>query len=384
MNLNAKILLIHYGYPPQHTTGGIRLHKIYIHLQSYFKEVYTIPHKKRTITYPHAIKAYSISKILIHLRHSFPTNLLFGKDHFFYFLITLIKAHKLIKKEKISYLLTSYQPLSDLLIGLSIKKLNPHIFWIADFRDPYPEEIKAKNIFPCLQRKVLQWIQKHCNLLTVVSEGLKAHFETMYQKKIFVLYNGMDSLPRNIKIPKLNHEFAGLITYTGSIYPQLINPQSFLNHLQILFPHARFFYIGKDAETWRKWFPDETALSTIHNLKSHAITKKVQRQSDVLLVFTWSNPKAKGILTTKLFEYLKANKTVIVLIQGEEDLEWQCIGELFQNCIICYTHSCSLSQLQTKLLKISDRKINFDVPLISKYLWTKNTSELIATIKRLN
>jgi hypothetical protein len=104
----------------------------------------------------------------------------------------------------------------------------------------------------------------------------------------------------------------------------------------------------------------------------------------MLLVFTWSNPKAKGILTTKLFEYLKANKTVIVLIQGEEDLEWQCIGELFQNCIICYTHSCSLSQLQTKLLKISDRKINFDVPLISKYLWTQNTSELIATIKRLN
>lgn len=382
MSLNGSILLLHYSYPPQHTTGGIRIHKINLHFQSYFTKVYTLSYPKKTTTYPNAIKSLGIFKIIIHLRYSFPTNLLFGKDHIFYFITTLIKGLRLIKKEKISYLFTSYQPLSDLLIGLVIKKLNPHIFWIADFRDPYPEEIKAKNIFPPFQQTVLQWIKKHCNLLTVVSEGLQKNFQPLDQK-FFVLYNGMDKGPKKLKIPKLDSEFTGLITYTGSIYPQLINPQPFLSHLKILFPLARFLYLGKDAASWKKWLPKGTPRSIIHCLKSHAISKKIQKQSDILLLFSWSNHKAKGILTTKLFEYLKANKIVIVLIQGEIDLEWETIGELFLNCIIFYTHSFSFLQLQTKLLNISNSTVKFDYPKISKYLWTHNIAQLIATIKEL-
>ena len=380
MRLNAKVLLLHYGYPPQHTTGGIRLHKIKIHLSPYFSKVYTLSYGKKTVTYSQAIKNLWVARILIHLRYSFPTNLLLGKDHLLYLITTFLKANQLIKKKGITYLFTSYQPLSDLLIGLLLKKTHPHIFWITDFRDPYPEEIKATNIFPRLQRIVLRWIKNNCNLITVVSEGLKKHFES-HNQKVFVLYNGLDNHPKKIKIPILDYRFNGLITYTGSIYPQLINPQPFLNHLRILFPYARFLYLGKDADSWIKWLPDKSQRSALYTPKSHAIAKKAQKKSDILLVFTWSNYSIKGVLTTKLFEYLKANKLVLVLIQGDEDLEWETIGKLFPNCIICYTHACSQHQLENKLRKISNSSIRFDFQKISKFLWPKNTAALMDTIR---
>jgi hypothetical protein len=380
LKLKAKILLLHYGYPPQHTTGGIRLHKIKIHLQPYFTKVYTLPHTKKTVTYSQKIKNLWIARLLIHLRYSFPTNLLLGKDHLFYLISTFLKANQLLKKKGIIYLFTSYQPLSDLLIGLLLKKRNPHIFWIADFRDPYPEEIKARNIFPGLQRIVLKWIKNHCDLITVVSQGLKKHFEPFAQN-IFVLYNGLDSNPKKIKIPILDYTFNGLITYTGSVYPQLTNPQPFLNNLLTLFPHARFLYLGKDADSWRKWLPYEKQHSVLHAPKSHNIAKKAQKKSDILLVFTWSNFDIKGVLTTKFFEYLNTNKLVLVLIQGDEDPEWESIGRLFPNCIICYAHACSLNQLQNKLRKISNTSLRIDIQKISKFLWTNNAAALIDTIR---
>lgn len=320
-----------------------------------------------------------MAKVFINLRYSFPTNLLFGKDHLLYSISTLFKANRLIKQKRVLYLFTSYQPLSDLLIGLLLKKLNPHIFWIADFRDPYPEKIKAKNIFPPLQRIVLQWLHKHCDLITVVSKGIKQHFKP-FDQNIFVLYNGLDKKPKKIKIPILDSEFKGLITYTGSIYPNLINPKPFLNNLQTLFPNARFLYLGKDAASWKNWFSNTKIHSIIYPQKSHAISKKTQKHSDILLVFTWSNCAVKGILTTKLFEYLKANKLVLVLIQGDKDSEWENIGNLFRNCIICYTNDCSLPQLQNRLSKISNTSITFNIPQISEFLWTKNFAELVHTI----
>jgi hypothetical protein len=377
--LNEQLLLLHYGYPPLHTTGGIRMHKIKVHLQSYFSKIYTLSNQKKTVTYSQSLKDCRVTKFIIHLRHSFPTNLIFGKDHLLYFLSTLIKAHRLIKQKEINYLFTSYQPISDQLIGLILKKINPHIFWIADFRDPYPEEIKAKNILPQFQQIVLLWIQNHCDLITVVSEGLKKQFKSMGHK-VFVLYNGLDKRPNSMKVPHLDSNFTGLIAYTGSLYSNLLNPQPFLRNLQHLFPKARFFYLGKDDASWKNWIPDGSPQSVASPIKSHKIAKKAQKKSNILLVFTWSNHQVQGILTTKLFEYLTAGKLVLVLIQGNKDPEWETVSKIFHNCILCYANECSVDQLYSKILEISNTAIKFNNPLISNYLWTKKISELMVKI----
>jgi hypothetical protein len=59
------------------------------------------------------------------------------------------------------------------------------------------------------------------------------------------------------------------------------------------------------------------SIVQIHGQISHEESIQKQRESQVLLLLTWNDPKEKGVYTGKIFEYLAARRPILAIgLQG--------------------------------------------------------------------
>lgn len=115
-------------------------------------------------------------------------------------------ANKLIKEKNIKLFYTTANPNTILKIGLNIKKKNPNIKWVADFRDPIGYSYKFEN----LTKKEKKWIQdtfQQADIITGLSSSYKKIFRELYgldEKKYKFIPTGVDE--EYIPNEKLNKE----------------------------------------------------------------------------------------------------------------------------------------------------------------------------------
>ena len=282
------------------------------------------PHQKQALLY----------RLFAKLYHSFPFVYFTGDGAYTYMRESYKKAVKLIEEEGITHILSSYRPWADHIVCYRLKKKFPHLIWIADFRDLAIDPVRKDVWWPGLQRYYQKRLLKKADIVTTVSNGLAQRLEPFANKKIVVVRNGLAQLPAGFMTAPLSNKFT--ITYTGSLYPKLQSAallfeclRALLNDGLINITQLELQYAGKDGLLWEQWTAKYSLshLSTNLGLVSLNKAKKLQANSQMNLLLSWSAKDYGGIMTAKLADYLYAGRPIIALLNGSADPEFNQLIE---------------------------------------------------------
>jgi len=245
--------------------------------------------------------------------------------NFFSILINLNYYHnainrKDIKIETYNYIISTFGPASNHLIGLNFKKKNKNIIWIADFRDTLRD-----NIFTFMFRMNKLYLEnkiiKYANIITLVSYGCFS----LKSSNIYIIPNGfdIDDYQLNNEKHSTNNKF--IISYTGSIY-------SNKSDIRILFKIIKELleenilnqsdfavqYLGKNQIDFYNqasvYLRDEFIINSGFVTRNESLKK--QKESDMLILASWNDKNEQGIITGKLYEYFVSNRPIICFISG--------------------------------------------------------------------
>jgi hypothetical protein len=393
-----RLLCLLYYFPPIKSIAVNRNWSIARHLQPYFSDIFVfttqnnrlLPQEARdtegvniseiptfdyrTLTawlrpnrtemhHNEGAKSNPIIRFCIRLLDSFPFNLLFHEGGIIYSLISLWRAAKLIRKEKITHVYSSFRPMSDHFTAHLLKIFFPHLIWVADFRDLHIDPLYQMPLI----RPFQHWCNKHllrrANFVTTVSEGLAVHL-SVYHSNVYALRNGVHlenqnayellikkgdpsvSASKNALIPNnisISDKFT--FAYTGSMFMDERNPSLFLKIVQdlsnegIVSPqNTQIVYVGKDTAVWQSWITKYNLddFFNSYGLVSSQKAVDIQRGAHVNILLTSALPNYGGVLTGKFFEYLAACNPILVLINGAQDVEFEQIVTHLNAGIVAY------------------------------------------------
>jgi len=281
--------------------------------------------KKKHDHFKEIYKTNFLSQFIIKLFNSFPFQLIFSEGGLVYIFSGIYKGIKLVKKEKITHVYSSYRPLADHYIAFALKIVFPGLIWVADFRDLIIEPFYKQLFFPKLHQRLYRRIFRKANVLITISDGLAKHLH-YYNPRVIVVKNGIDARPE--KTATLTEKFT--ISYTGSMFLNKRNPEPLLKVISNLLQKGviqrekiKICYAGKDGSYWQKLCKKYNLSDLLEDkgLVSQGDAKELQKVSNLNLLLSIASDEFEGILTGKLVEYLEAGSPVLGINVGRTDPE---------------------------------------------------------------
>jgi hypothetical protein len=384
------ILQIAYYFPPIKTVGTMRNARFAQTAQRYWQKVYVLStshtHVFDTETYSTGdanlfrVPSYDFRWLIWFFRRkkathfspklkqkpgiswlrrtidSFPLNILVGDGGFFYLLIGYLRAASLIKKGEISHLYSSFRPMSDHFLAFLLHQRFPFLIWIADFRD-VPVDPFLNNVWwPGFQHWLLRLMLLRANTLTTVSEGLAQYLSLQYQRPVNVMRNAPMSQQRN-GVPNHDSTYFSIV-YTGSLYPEqqsaeplFLALKELLNEGTLPASKLRLLVCGKDGALWLSW-ATTFGLADIfedRGMLSHREARSLQQSAQLNLLLSWNSPQLQGILTSKVFEYLQAQRPILAIVKGSFDVELETLFSSYSPQSLVHYHEKEIGVLKSFL-----------------------------------
>lgn len=229
------------------------------------------------------------------------------------------KAKKIIKNNKIDYVITTGPPHSSHLIGQKIHN-KYKLKWIVDLRDPWSELFYLKSKFRFnfskkindrLEYKVLENADA---IITTVGDRYHKILSGKISNpnKIHKIYNGYDKLNydkiKEIKPSKYNIVFTGVLTKNH-------NYEIFHEVLKILSPSKQnlnmvFTLAGRIDKNITKVYSDEIELIN-KGYVDHDNAISIIKSSHLLINFNYKETEETDMISGKLIEYLASGTPII-------------------------------------------------------------------------
>lgn len=221
--------------------------------------------------------------------------------------------------------LTTFGPISSVMIGRKIKKTYPSKKWICDFRDPMVvEEVSVfmKPVMRFLQSKAC----KEADHIVAVSNGYLSRIcGNKYVSKRHMIPNGYDTddiavLENCTQPTNIIH-----VAYVGTLYEGKRKITPLFHVLRELADSGKidlskicFDYAGRDGAFLCSQ-AEEFCLSSIirdHGVLSRTECLKLQFSSHLLVLSTWNNKNEYGVFPGKFLEYMLIGKPIISVVDG--------------------------------------------------------------------
>jgi glycosyltransferase involved in cell wall biosynthesis len=194
---------------------------------------------------------------------------------------------------------------------------------ILDYRDHWILNPYQKYSFGWLRKQAERWEKKllsHARIISVIGRRMKEdlieNFGSAIEEKTLVVYNGWDdddfaeiTETKNKKI---------IIRYVGNFYGHR-RIDFFLSALDKIDPHLRSEI---EIELIGNYYRETLAAIENSNHKdliritqqvSHKKAVELMMNSDLLLLFI-ATPNGEGVITGKIFEYLRCRKPILAMI----------------------------------------------------------------------
>ncbi len=384
-----KLLIVSYYLPPTKTVATVRIFNFHLEAQKYFqkvcslttsnrqlfpKEKYDFDDKQTTEIWTYDLRRFftkkntlspsvsakkkesHLAQFLSKLIYSFPFNFFLDDGGLTYIFGGFFKGKKIIQEQNIGVIFSSYKPYSDHLICYLLKKWNPKLIWIADFRDLHVDEIRQNVLFPKIQKWFNRKILKKANIVTTVSKGLAKKMGELHPN-VYVLRNGISTFEFENRKQDFYKKFT--ISYTGSIYPKFQSAKLLFKVLQKLIAknkiessNIQLIYAGKDTPIWQSWIEefDLEKITISHGFLPKVEANEIQNKSHVNLLLSWASENQQGILTAKFYEYLVARNPILLIINGSKDEEFETIFEELQAGKVFYDNPNFQSDIEKFLL----------------------------------
>ncbi|OQX78629.1 MAG: hypothetical protein B6D56_08505 [Candidatus Omnitrophica bacterium 4484_70.1] len=337
-----KLLLITYYFPPEKNVGAVRMKGIAKYLPVFGWEVFVltpfVPERKEEgfnivetpLFFKEKIKYLKKGK-------KFKRGFLYRIPSYIIFLSTLrgiipipdrkiewkfigsYIGREIIKREKISAIISSSTPVTSHVVAYEIKRNFPEIFWIADFRDLWTQNpyLKYSKLSKKLQKKLEKRIISDADILTTVSPPLAEQLRNFHSKTAFSIPNGFDPEEFDFSIEP-DRKFT--VTYAGSLYGGKRNPEFLFIAISELLKEKKIkeenieinFYGPYEPflELLIRKFKGENIVKYRGNIERKEVLKKL-KASQILLLLLWNNPEARGTYSGKLFEYIGAKRPIL-------------------------------------------------------------------------
>ena len=301
--------------------------------------------------------------------------------------------HDFIIDNKITTVITTGPPHSIHLIGYRLKKKNPSIKWLADFRDPWSEwgfldslkvGVLAKALHRKLERKVLNTADE---VITITPFYVK-QFERLSGRKVRLVTNGFDE--DDFKDFQLIKSDKFLIRHIG-IVNEKCDPRPFMQAVSELCKDDEEIkknilveFVGEVHPSFKEFVISDVSLSTITKFTAtvpHQELMNIYSTSSVLLLILTGYKDAEGYMPGKLFEYLATGIPILGVGPTNGDAA-VLLNEIRSGCMI---DGSDLEGIRNYIRKCfeewrSDKPDNRIVSA-SKYSRKELTSELINLLK---
>ena len=235
---------------------------------------------------------------------------------------------KLLRNEPVDAMI-SCRPIISNIVARKLKE-RYYIPWVVDYTDPWSQNT-GYDYGPLrhrLDRRLELKTVAHADALVSTSEPWAKRLKTLHTSKpVFTITHGFDPEEVNSPPAELTEKFT--ITYTGTIYTSSQDPVKLFHALRDLISdgilqrediEVRFYgrkvvWLEKEIENYGlsdvvRYYgqvPKETAL-------------KKQRESHLLLVLDWEDPREPGIYTYKIFEYMAARRPILATGGQSDDI----------------------------------------------------------------
>jgi glycosyltransferase involved in cell wall biosynthesis len=229
------------------------------------------------------------------------------------------KGTEVLAKENIDVIFSTYNPSLPHLVASQLHR-KTGIPWVAEFRDLWALNPYARKTQP-FQLLDEQWERRTmsgCDLLITISEPLARDLAAFHSKKTVIIPNGFDEDDYGEAFP-LTSKFT--ITYTGRIYSEKRDPTPLfkalaeLRHEGMVSPddvEVRFFgkYLKETPSLLAEAYGIQDFVKT-YDIVPFKESIRRQKESTVLLLLEWDDPRGAGTYTAKVFEYLGAGRPIL-------------------------------------------------------------------------
>lgn len=241
------------------------------------------------------------------------------------FLTNYLHAHP------VDAIVSTGPPHSMHLIALGLKKKFPSLRWVADWRDPWTNidfyhQLKltgwADRKHHRLEREVVRMADANVAVGWTMAEELK----TLGSRSTHVITNGYD--PADVPSPPEPTDEAYSLVHVGSMTATRDVPQVWQALERLCSSDADF------AARLRIRFIGAVDHGVLSSLEKHGLDKKVERMGSVdhaeamhamqrarvLLLSVNDTANAKGVLTSKVFEYLSVGRPILGVGPADGDI----------------------------------------------------------------
>lgn len=264
--------------------------------------------------------SYALGRI-----RKFIASLLFIPDEYNLSLFRIKRlANEFLKDNKVDLILTEFPNIFH-LAGSSISK-KYSLPWIADFVDPWADNFNYPHGF--FRQKLDRFIQKSslssAAAVVTVSPVWQENNLFYNSNSLCIEHSFREELPpKNEPLEKIN------ILYAGRIYPEIQDHKLFfkllknyLNKVPKLEDMLKVKFVGEGANEDMLRLSDSFGLGGCIEIGSRVDPKTLsclKEDADLLMIYC-TNSSKDGWYTSKLFDYIGANRPILAMGHNENNI----------------------------------------------------------------
>jgi glycosyltransferase involved in cell wall biosynthesis len=227
----------------------------------------------------------------------------------------------IIKNNKIDMIFSTHPPRITNFIAKQLHK-RTGIPWVAEFRDHWSYHPHIPKVQPLyyFEQSLEKNTLKYASGFITVTDKWADDLKKIHNRDLNVIPNGYDTTDYQKDVP-LTGKFT--ITYTGTIYDGRQDPSHLLKAIGMLKDRNKI----KPDEFEVRFFGSnviDVVQPLIHKYNIEEYVKacgfvpfkdsiNYQKESTVLLLLGWNDPRDAGTLPAKIFEYFGAGRPILAL-----------------------------------------------------------------------
>ena len=272
-------------------------------------------------------------------------------------------GYEKVKDESWDLVISTFAPYSSHLIGYKLKNNGNAKKWIADYRDLWCDNHMYSGV-PVI-RIYENWLEKNilkkADCITTVSKPLADILKGKVDdfNKVKVIPNGYDFDDEVVstQLSEKQENSKIQILYTGSIYSGFRDPSLLFSGISELKKQSvnvsdllKITFAGSakgDLDLLINKFDVADVVEHIGMVPRNEVLG-MQRNVDYLLLLESGDPKAAGVITGKVFEYI-ASETPIIVIGPNKKSELGVLANQYSSSVFLESVSESVIFLKTVL-----------------------------------